>query len=257
MKNVLFCIFVFLLFSCKSTKSHMHFYEITDSLNKTVIVNPIDSYEPKIELGDILSINISTADFKNVTSISDANSGASTISSNIQYGYGIDSFGFIQLPLIGKLKVIGLTISQVKDLLTVKAREFYNDPILNVRLANFKITILGEVSKPGALNISNGKINILEAINLAGDILLTGDRTNLLLIRTSDNKKTFIRLNLNDPKIFYSQFFNLKQDDVIYVEATKTRIRAANIDQASTMYFSFGITLVSVLISVYTLIRSK
>jgi polysaccharide export outer membrane protein len=208
MRNYLLMLFCLALFSCKSTKQHMHFYEIADTLNKPVTIQQIQTYEPQIELGDILSINIQTADFKNISGISDANSATgSATTSNVSTtssvtGYTLDSLGFIKLPLIGKVKVLGLTVSQIKDLLSVKAREFYNDPILSVKLANFKITVLGEVAKPGSISVITGKINIIDAINLAGDILMSGKRDDILLMRNeANNQRTFVRLNLNDAKI--------------------------------------------------------
>ncbi len=125
-----------------------------------------------------------------------------------------------------------------------KAKEFYNDPVVNVRIANFDISVLGDVQKPGTINSPSEKVSILDAIALSGDLPLTAKRNNILLIRTEGDEKKFVRLDLNSDKIFQSPYFYLKQRDVIYVQPNKYKIQSS--DQSFLRNLGIFSTLLSI-----------
>lgn len=264
---------ILLTLSCKSIKPYLHFNNIAniDSTNKEVTVPHTAFTEPVIEINDILSINIQTVDYKNISVINDINSNGptaaasqSTVSAAAAYnslafentGFVVDARGFIKLPIMGNIHVKGLTIPQLKELLTEKARDLYKDPIVIVHFANFKISILGEVGKPGTYAINLEKFSLMDAINLAGDIQVTGQRNNILLMReTKNDGKIFVRLDLNDPNIFQSPYYYLTAGDVIYVEANKVKIRGANTDVTFGLYLSYAVSSISLFFTLYSVLH--
>src|SRR5699024_1514139 len=132
----------------------------------------------------------------------------------------------------GKVKLAGLTTFQAQDLIKQKASVVYATPNVQVRFANFKVTILGDVTRPAAYTLSNERVSVLDALGLAGDLTIFGKRENVLLIRDDNGKKDFARLNLNSKDLFNSPYYYLKQNDVIYVEPNKGK--AASLNQART-----------------------
>ncbi len=138
-------------------------------------------------------------------------------------GFLVDRDGNIELPLVKKIKVAGFTTSQAKEAIRQKAAIYYKEPVVNVRFANFYISILGEVNRPAQYTIPNEKATVLDAIALAGDMTVYGRRENVLLIRELDGKKYATRFNLNSSQVFENPYFYLRQGDVIYVEPNKAR----------------------------------
>ncbi|HQE13172.1 MAG TPA: polysaccharide biosynthesis/export family protein, partial [Flavipsychrobacter sp.] len=192
--------------------------------------------------------NISSAD---ASKFSFSTSGLPTTSANTAYGYLVDKNGFITLPVLGKVVVGGKTIVEIQDIILDKASKIFKEPTINVRLMNFKVTVLGEVLKPGTYIIDGERVSILSALGLAGDLTIFGKRKNVLLIRQDgENNKKMVRLDLNDSHLFTSPYYYLKQGDVLYVEPTKGKA-AAN-DVAFTRNYAIAssvITLVIVLIT--------
>jgi len=142
-------------------------------------------------------------------------------------GYLVDAKGDIEFPTIGKVKVTGLSTSEISLLLETKLSEFLTNPLVNVRIKNFKISVLGDVLHPGNFGSLNEKITVTEAIAMAGDLNTTGIR-NILLIRETDGNREFIPLDLTSKKLFDSPYYYLKNNDVIYVQPNKARVSAAD-----------------------------
>jgi polysaccharide export outer membrane protein len=145
------------------------------------------------------------------------------------------------------------TTDQVRDAVRTKAAEFYKDPVVNVRFANFKITVLGEVTRPASYVMPNEKITLLDAIGAAGDLTIYGRRENILLIRDNNGNKEFIRFNLNDSKIFSSPYFYLRQGDVVYVEPNKSKV--VSTDVAQVRRISIMATVLTLLIVVASRVK--
>lgn len=213
--------------------------------------------DPVIQPDDILSVSIFTIDPMSSAVVNQATSGqalgassASTIGQQQISGYLVDKNGEIELAVLGKIKLVGLTTYQARDLIRTKAAELYKNPSVQVRFANFKITILGEVVRPAAYTLPNEKVNVLDAIGLAGDLTIYGKRDNVLLIRDNNGKKEFARFSLNSSDLFSSPYFYLKQNDVIYVEPNKARIASNNASRTQT--FAILGSVLSVLIVLIT-----
>jgi polysaccharide biosynthesis/export protein len=187
--------------------------------------------EPKIRYGDVISLSVTPIDALSNMSAAGGGSGVSFSSQGILLnspqgtGYGVDTAGMIEAPLVGQIKVADLTIGEAKELLRAKYALFYKTFTISLSYLNHKITVLGEVGHPGSFNIQTNKVDIFDAIAMAGDITIYGKRENVLLVRDStDNQKHLVRLDLNSKNIINSPYYYLKENDVLYVEPTKSRM---------------------------------
>ncbi|WP_316801200.1 polysaccharide biosynthesis/export family protein [Pedobacter frigidisoli] len=241
--------------SCVSNKKIAYFQDI-QAINQAKLENATTFTEPVIQPDDLLSINIFTLTPQTGAVINQAAStptlGGNTNNSlsTQNTGFLVDKNGEIELSLIGKIKVSGLTTYQARELIRDKAAEVYKQPNVQLRFANFKVSVLGEVNSPSAYTLPNEKVSILDALSLAGDLTIYGKRENVLIVRDNDGKKEFARLNLNSSEIFNSPFYYLKQNDVIYVEPNKARVSANNAAQVQTI--GIVTSIVSVLIVAIT-----
>lgn len=241
------------LSSCGSTKNVPYFQDI--SLGDSSIKQISTIFKaPTIQADDIMSISIFTIDPKTsmvVNQLSTQSIGGyvtNSYSSNPSAtGFLVDKNGEIELSIVGKVKLGGLTTFDASELIREKASRIYTDPNVQVRFSNFKVTILGEVLRPATYTIPNEKLTILDALGLAGDLTIYGKRENVLLIREVNGLKTFARLNLNSSRLFDSPFYYLRQNDVIYVEPNKGK--AASLNTARTQTFAIIGTALTVLIT--------
>jgi polysaccharide export outer membrane protein len=179
---------------------------------------------------------------------------SSTMASNVPSdnipGFRVDKAGNIELPLAGKIKVDGLNTTEVKELIRSKAAPYYKNPVVNVRLANFRVTVLGEVTRPGTYTVSNETISLLDAIGMAGDLTIYGKRENVLLVRKDGGKLSYIRFDLNSSSTFRSPYFILHQGDVIYVEPNKSKVASTDVSKLrSYSLIATGISLLIVILS--------
>lgn len=221
------------LFSCASPKNITYFKDVPDTVLNTAIAQAIYK-TPAIQTDDILQVSIQTLD-PNATLLLNQQQvmaptpqqGPTTVIS----GYLVDKDGNISLPLIGKVNVKGKSTDAVRDDIQVKVATLYKDPVVNVRFANFKITVLGEVTRPSTYVMPNEKVTLLDALGAAGDLTIYGKRENVLLIREGDGRKEMIRFNLNNSNLFSSPYYYLHQGDVIYVEPNKNKVAATDMQQ--------------------------
>ncbi len=200
-------------------------------------------FEAIIGPNDILSINVAsinpeaTALFANWGQIAPgagSGTGGSTNSttggSPLAGGYLVDAGGFIQLPVLGTIKVAGLTSRVAKDSISSRLQKFLELPVVSVRIVNFKLTLLGEVTRPGVYTISNEKISLPELIGMAGDMTIFGNRKNVLIIRKENDKTEYIPVDLTSRDVFTSPNYYLHHDDLVYVETGKGQGRIASGD---------------------------
>jgi len=250
---------LFTLSSCGSTKNVPYFQDV--SLAASSSLSETSRFiEPTIQPDDILSISIFTIDpntsmvVNQVGSqaISNTSGGAPTaLSATLATaGFLVDKKGEIELSIIGKVPLAGLTTSEARDIIREKASLNYKEPNVLVRFSNFKVTVLGEVLRPATYTVPNEKVNILDALGLAGDLTIYGKRENVLLVRDNNGEKQFARLNLNSAEIFQSPYFYLKQNDVLYVEPNKGK--AASLNSARTQTMALIGTALTVLITLIT-----
>lgn len=244
--------------SCENTKKVAYFQDISLA-RQSQLSNTSKFTEPKIQADDILSISIFTIDPTTNMIVNQAGSQAiSTITGPSASlgatpptsGFLVDKNGEIDLSVVGKVKVAGLTSYDARDLIKERAAVVYTNPNVQVRFANFKVTILGEVARPASYVIPNEKVSVLDALGLAGDLTIFGKRENVTLIRDNGGKKEFARLDLNSTEIFKSPYFYLKQNDVLYVEPNKGK--AASLNQARTQTYALVGSLLSVLVVLFT-----
>jgi polysaccharide export outer membrane protein len=141
--------------------------------------------------------------------------------------YLIDTKGEIEFPVIGRIKLAGLTRTQAIDKLAEKIKPYITNPTINLRILNYKISVLGEVNKAGNYTINSERITLLEAIANAGDLTIYGRRDNILIIREKDGKKTYNRIDITKSDFINSDFYYLTQNDVVIVEPNKTRVNSS------------------------------
>jgi len=233
--------------SCTPYQSILYLNNIPDSL-KSGSTKLAEYQDPKIQPDDILAITIITIDPQTAAIINQGQyvpqgslpgtiSGASTPIS----GYLVDKKGEVSLPIVGTVKLAGLTTSEARELIRGKAADYYKEPNVQVRFSNFKITVLGEVAKPSTYIVPNEKNTVLDALGLAGDLTIYGKRDNILLIRDSADTKKYVRLNINSSKILRSPYFYLRQNDVIYVEPNKSKLVQSDATQTRIITISASI----------------
>lgn len=191
------------------------------------VARGVDSFESiRIEPYDLLQVSIHTLDPQVNAVFNQTSEGIGSTASNS--GILVDEQGRVVLPIIGKVKVAGLTTAQARDTINAIANIYLKDPIVNVRLANFKITVIGEVMKPAQYIIPDERVNFIEAIGLAGDLTVHGKRDNIMLIRHNLDQKKYVRINMADSRFTNSKYFYLKQGDILYVEPTRLKSTLVN-----------------------------
>ena len=251
MKNhylVISIISIIFITSCASRKNLVYFQD--EPLEAGLLISEPEQlvYKPD----DILTINVSALDpdtvrpFNLPVVANNTNIGLNAQAQLQVQTYLVDYDGNIQFPVLGALKVEGLTRTELTSLLTEKISAYVNDPIVNVRLANFTITIIGEVSSPGTFTIQDERITLLEALGMANDLTIFGARKNVLIIREVDGKKKFANVDLTSIKTVNSPVYYLQQNDVIYVEPNKARIRSSSYNQNNNVLIAAIGTLATI-----------
>lgn len=227
---------IWFLVACTSTKNIPYFTDLNDSIPQSRVPQAAFT-DPVIQPDDILNITIQTVDpeataavnQKSVTEAALAASSASNVGNQEISGFLVDKNGEVEIPMLGTIKVAGLTTFEARRVIREKAKSYFVEPAVQVRFANFKVTLIGEVSRPATYNMPNERVSILDALGLAGDLTIYGKRENVLLIRdTGRGEKEMVRFNLNSSNIFQSPYFYLKQNDVIYVEPNKAKVAATD-----------------------------
>lgn len=261
MKKIYLMAMVAMLLASCSTPKNVAYIQNSDSIDysRSEVL-----YDARIMPKDILTITVNTV---NPEASAPFNLFVSTeLSANRIIGsqrslqtYLVDNKGCIEFPVIGTTKVGGLTKSACEKLIHDKIQRFMNaeeNPIVTVRMSNYKISVLGEVNKPGMFTVSNEKINIFEALAQAGDLTIYGVRDRVKLIREDDKgHKDVYTLNLNDAEIINSPYYYLQQNDVIYVEPNKVKAKNSAIGQSTTIWISIAGALVSLASLVVNILR--
>lgn len=251
-KLLLFVVASALLAGCTSYKNvpYMQNPEVVNSYREDL---PL--YDAKIMPKDLLSITVNTSDPQaaapfNLTVQTPLNAALTNINTTTQptlQQYLVNNKGEIDFPVIGRLKVGGLTKNEAEDLIREQLQPYLKEsPIVTVRMANYKISVLGEVNRPGTFTVGNEKVNILEALAMAGDMTVYGVRDNVKLIREdAKGKREIINLNLNNAELVVSPYYYLRQNDIIYVTPNKTKAKNSDIGSSTSMdqcYIHFGIS---------------
>nr|WP_298994213.1 polysaccharide biosynthesis/export family protein [uncultured Polaribacter sp.] len=240
-----------ILSSCVSKKEIIYFQN--DEIDQSKVSN---SYKTIIKPDDLLQITITALDTEavrpfNLAAVTYSTSSNSAIGVAQQQNYLVDSNGEIDFPIIGKLKIGGLSRDELIVLLKDKLDpDYIKNPNINIRIANYKISVLGDVQRPGSYTIPNERITILEAIALAGDLNISAERESILVQREENGKKVEYTVNLLSKDVFTSPVYYLQQNDVVYVKPNYARIQSASANSNTTLFISITgllITIVSLL----------
>ncbi|WP_069660343.1 polysaccharide biosynthesis/export family protein [Arcticibacter eurypsychrophilus] len=244
-------ILLLILTSCGSYKTIPYFQDLAqkDSITQNVL-----NYSPlAIRANDILAINVIS---RNPESSSIFNYNLSNVKGNFTVapdnpliGYPVDENGNIHLPLIGTLQAAGLTTLQLRDKLNTLLLTYYKDPVVNIRIVNFNVSVLGDVLRPDVYTLQNEHTTITQAISMAGDLNITAKRTNVLIIRTENGKRKFVRLDLTSKNIFNSPYYYLKNNDEIYVQPDRTKYATVDRGYRTATLVLSGLSIIAIVLS--------
>lgn len=260
--RMLSCLFVlFLLASCQSYKK-VPYLQDPEVVKQAVQQETL--YDAKIMPRDQLTVVVSCTNPELAApfNLTGANSAGMTAgnsqsaSQTSQQTYLVDNEGNINFPVLGTLRVGGLTKKEVEQMIVEKLKPYIKEtPIVTARMVNYKISVLGEVASPGTFTISNEKVNLLEALAMAGDMTIYGIRDNVKLIRESaDGKQEIITLDLNKAETLLSPYYWLQQNDIIYVTPNKAKARNSDISNSTSLWFSgtsILVSLASLLVNIF------
>jgi len=244
------------LFSCASRKDLVYYQNI----DGTKLQERANSYEIKIQPDDLLLIIVSAEDPEiavpfNLMSVSVESTVRPYTVSGQQTNqmYLVDANGTIDFPVLGNLKVGGLTRTEVLKMLKSKIAVYIKDPIINLRITNFKVSVQGEVGVPGTYNVTSERITLVEALSMARDLTIYGVRNNILIIREIDGVKSYNRVDITQSNFINSPFYYLAQNDVVYVEPNQNKINGAAVGPNTGVLIS----ITSLLITLITLIMTS
>jgi len=249
MKRVFYLLLtVSFLTSCYSTK------DLNYIQNKDYVVGKVNAFHNQrtlyeIQPNDILSIRVQSLDptqsaFFNLENVSGNNINDASI---YLTSYSVDEKGFINLPIVGKVKVSSLTVDEVQRLIQQEISKYLIDAIVLVKLVSFKITVLGDVGRPGTYNVFNTRFSLFEALSLAGDLNISANRKSVKLIRRIEDSGYVVTLDLTDPKVLESPYYYLMPNDVIYIEILKEQTFRNNLPLITTTFA--GISTVILLLN--------
>lgn len=228
-KSILLLFSLVLMLSCGSKQDIVYFQDV----DMAAVSRPIEDYSPVIMPDDMLTITVSAFDMVgvrpfNLMAVAYVDE-QGTIGRNALQSYLVDAKGNIDFPVLGKLKLAGLTRIEAANMIKDMVSEYVTNPIVNLRIINFRFTVLGEVKNPGTFTVQNNRITIMEALGMAGDLTIQAERSNVLLVREEGGKNTYNRINLTSEAVFNSPFYYLQQNDFIYVEPNNSRARSATV----------------------------
>ncbi|WP_312149380.1 polysaccharide biosynthesis/export family protein [Empedobacter sp.] len=252
MKNKIFqflCFFSFVIItSCGSRKEIVYFQ------NQEQLTTSFEQFTPKIQPTDQLAIVVSAADVAAVAPFNQLSTIQTTANSNTLSPYSptytVDENGEISLPMIGNVKVGGLTRSQAIEIIKNKVSKYIVNPGVNVNFVNFRISVLGEVAKPGSFIVPTERITLLDALGMAGDLTIKGKRENVTVIRESNGVKERFNVDLTSESSLNSPVYYLAQNDVVYVEPNSAQVSASKF----TPNYSLWISMAGVIISVISVL---
>jgi len=239
--------------SCSSSKDIIYFQNI----DKVTHEKNDRHYQSAICKDDKLQIIISGPDKTVVTpynfTLSDGGIGGGYSAAQAVVPYLVDSNGDIDMPGIGRIHVEGMLRTDLVDYITLilKDRGLVKDPVVSVSIINYKITVLGEVRSPGTYTVNSERVTILQALGMAGDLLITAEREGIILIREVDGVQQHYKIDLKDSNLLNSPYFYLQQNDVLYVPQSPTRIKQGT---TATAIWSTVLSSITTMIAVASLL---
>lgn len=214
------------LAGCVNTKKITYFNDV-EKMNGEENSNRLQAL--KVQPGDVLQITITTID-KDISLILNpaAVTAAPTVANSMDPGYLVDSAGNVTLPMIGKVYVKDKTTSEINGIISQELDKTIRNAYVSTRIANFRISVLGDVAHPGSFKVSAERASILDALSMAGDLNTTAKRDDIMVIRETDGVKHYVSLNINDSKLLASPYYYLNNNDVVYVKPGPNRVFASS-----------------------------
>ena len=250
-----------MLASCSSYKNVPYLQDAT--VNQAMVAEePL--YDAKIMPKDLLTVTVNTTDPEaaapfnmTVQTAQNLATSRSTYSQPMLQQYLVSNDGTIDFPVLGQLQVGGLTKSEAENMVREKLKPYLKEtPIVTVRMANYKISVLGEVARPGTFTVSNEKVNVLEALAMAGDLTIWGMRDNVKLVREdAQGKREIAQLDLTKSDIITSPYYYLQQNDILYVTPNKVKAKNSDIGSSTSLWFSATSILVSVVSLLFNILK--
>lgn len=234
---------IFILTSCGSIKDVAYFQD-PDQIPSVAYQHDMAKYEIRIMPNDNLLITVSALNPQAAEPFNAVNlTNRSVSTSGLEWqGYLVDEKGEINFPVVGKLRVGGLIKSEAISLIQKRISQYIDDPVVNIRFMNYKVSVLGEVNRPGSYTITDEKISISQALALAGDLTIYGKRNDIMVCRVENGEKQFYYVDITSPAIFFSPCYYLQQNDIVYVTPNKSR--------ASSSTYNSNLPLIVSLVSV-------
>lgn len=221
MKKVILFIAIYtcLAAGCAPRRDLVYF----SNLAKQTSEEKLPTQEVKIQQNDLLSVSINSLNQESNVLFA-VNTKTPSAENNYKIeGYRVNKEGMINLPVVGNVRLEGLTIEQAQNTISRELDKYVKKPVVDIQLVNFKVTVIGEVNRPSNFTVQGDNINLLQALGLAGDMTVYGKRDNVLVIREQNGQRVMKRLNLNNQDVMSSPFFFLKQNDIVYVEPDKSK----------------------------------
>ena len=220
-------------------------------------------YDARIKPKDLLTITVNTFDreaslpFNLMYPSNSPNGFSNSVGESVMQKYLVDNDGEIDFPVLGRIKVAGLTKKEMEAYLRGRLSVYLKEePLVNVRMVNYKISVVGEVAHPNTYTITNEKVNVLEALALAGDMTIYGKRKNVKLMREGENgERNVYTIDLTDKNLIHSPYFYLQQNDVLYVEPNRTKMRNSRYSAMTGQVLTGTSVLVSVAGLIVTLTK--
>lgn len=241
-------VLLFSLFSCVPGSKMLYLQDITESQK-----DEIKTYETLLQPDDLLSIIVSSENPENSIPFNLPQIQGNYEIGNNQNGiktYLVDSDGNIDFPVLGKIKLAGLSRKEADQKLIVLLSEYIKNPGINLRILNYKFSVLGEVNRPGSYAVSSERITLLEALSKAGDLTIYGKRSDILVIREHNGKKNYKHIDITKSDFINSDYYYLVQNDVVLVNPNRTRQNAAAVGPNSSVILS----AISILTSIAVLL---
>ena len=254
-KSILLLLAVANLASCISRKEITYFHESEAALDslRLYYLNQPERNQLKIKANDQLNIIVTSTEIEAAVpfNLPVANTGGIIEGGMRPTGvpqlqsYLVDREGTINFPVLGSIKVVAMTRIELARYLQEKLEKYIKDPIVNVRLANFQISVLGEVTRPGTFSVADEYMSLPKALGLAGDLTIYGKRDNVLVMREEADGIKKVYLDLTDNEIVNSPYYYLQQNDVVYVEPNGPQRQSASYNRNASIYISIASVLVS------------
>lgn len=254
-KVFILCLLASMGVSCVSSEKIVYFQDLSQG---QMLLDTIQK-SSKIQPDDLLSIVVSAYDLNavrpfNLISETRPTIESSTVAynnSNQQQAYLTAQDGTIDFPILGRIKVAGLSRTELSEMLSTRISEYVKEPIVTIRILNFKVSLLGEVTRPGTYNFEGERLTLPAALGLAGDMTIYGRRDNILIIRDDGKTKNYKYLDLRSAEVLNSDYYYLQQNDVVYVEPNRAQVQSSSFNRNTAIYVSVASLLLSAMAIIF------